>query len=326
MIQKIKVYVEGQAGTTGLQIHQRLADHPFVEVLIIDEALRKNEQARRELINAADVVFLCLPDVAAIEAAAMVAPDNRHTKIIDASTAHRVNPAWAYGLPEIKASQKQLILESQRTAVPGCHATAFILPLYPLVQAGIVPRDYPVTSHSITGYSGGGKQMIAEYTAEARQALYPDYDAPRQYALGLQHKHLPEMEKITGLAFPPAFSPIVGDFPRGLAVFTKLETRLLNKLENKAVTPQALHEYLTDYYQNQLFVKVMPFDPDLCLESPFFNVKACNETNRAEIFVFGNEQRMMLACRLDNLGKGASGAAIQNMNLMFGFPEDAGLN
>jgi N-acetyl-gamma-glutamyl-phosphate reductase len=214
MTAKIKVYVEGQSGTTGLKINERLAAHPYVEVMKIEEERRKDPHARREMINSADVVFICLPDDAAREAANMVAEDNRKTRLIDASTAHRTHSDWTYGLPELSRQAREEIQSSRRVAVPGCHATAFILPLYPLVKQGIVPVDYPIASHSITGYSGGGKQLIAEYTDVQRQALYPDHDAPREYALGQKHKHLPEMQKAAGLAFIPSFSPIVADYIR----------------------------------------------------------------------------------------------------------------
>lgn len=325
MFQKIKVYVDGQSGTTGLQIHRRLNNHPCVELIKIPEEKRKDNQLRREIMNSVDVVFLCLPDSAAKEAATFIDLENSRTRLIDASTCHRTDPAWVYGLPEISEEQREKIKTSRRVSVPGCHSTAFILPLYPLVQKGIVPADYPVSSHSLTGYSGGGKQMIAEYTDPQRAVKYPDYDAPRQYALEQKHKHLPEMQKYTGLAYPPAFSPIVGDFERGLAVFTPLHSRLLPAFHGKRVTPELVHQVLADHYRGQQFVEVMPFNPAMCLESGFFNVKACNNTNRAEIFVFGNEDRIMLTCRIDNLGKGASGAAVQNMNLMCGFPEELGL-
>lgn len=321
MTAKIKVYVEGQSGTTGLKINERLAAHPYVEVLKIDEARRKDPDARRAMINSADVVFICLPDAAARETVSMVAKDNHRTCLIDASTAHRTHSDWTYGLPELSREAREAIRSSRQVAVPGCHASAFILPLYPLVKQGIVPADYPIASHSITGYSGGGKQMIAEYTDAQRQVLYPDHDAPREYALGQKHKHIPEMQKAAGLAFSPSFSPIVGDFERGLAVFTPLQTRLLKQ----HLTPAEVHQILEAYYQGQTFVKVMPFVQDLCIDSAYFNVKACNNTNRAEIFVFGNSEQILLACRLDNLGKGASGAAVQNMNLMNGFPETLSL-
>jgi N-acetyl-gamma-glutamyl-phosphate reductase len=324
MKERIKVYVDGQAGTTGLQIQERLSNHPFVEILRIAEKDRRDEERRRERINEAHIVFLCLPEEAAIRAAALVAPDNRVTRLIDASTAHRVQPHWVYGLPELSSETREAIAAAARVANPGCHATAFLLSVSPLTAAGILPRDYPVSCHSITGYTGGGKSMIAEYEDPQRQERYPDYDAPREYALGQNHKHLPEMWKYSGLAFAPAFSPIVGNFPRGLAVFTHLETRLLNVPQGKA-GPRLVWETLAKHYEGCRMVKVMPHEDGGLEGTGYLNVKACNDTDRAEIFVLGKAERITLACRLDNLGKGASGAAIQNMNIMMGLPEDTAL-
>ena len=322
---QFNVYVDGQAGTTGLQIIQRLSGHPNVCLLTIPEEDRKNEEARRHYINRADVVFLCLPDDAAVEAVTLIEPGNDRTKIIDASTAHRVHPDWVYGLPELSAARREAVRGASRVANPGCHATAFLLPISPLVERGLVPADYPVACHSVTGYTGGGKPMIAEYEHTRRAELYPDYDAPREYALGQTHKHLPEMFRYSGLAYAPAFSPIVADFPRGLAVFTPLAVRLLNA-PGKAVSPQALWEALAERYSGSLMVRVMPYDGGAaCDGKGYVDAMACNDTDRAEIFVLGNDERVTLACRLDNLGKGAGGAAIQNMNLMMGLPEDAGL-
>ena len=210
------VYVDGQAGTTGLQILERLSVHPNVRILQIPEEDRKDTEARRRYINDARIVILCLPDPAAEEAVTLIDPDNHTTGIIDASTAHRVHKGWVYGLPELSAEVREGIARSARVANPGCHATAFLLPLSPLVGAGIVPADYPVSCHSITGYTGGGKQMIEEYEGPDRKTLYADYDAPRGYGLGQAHKHLPEMFAYSGLRHPPSFSPIVADFPAGL--------------------------------------------------------------------------------------------------------------
>ncbi len=314
---KYKIYVDGQAGTTGLKINERLANHPYVEVLKIAEDKRKDLAERKRLINEADIVFLCLPDAASIEAVSLINPDNNHTKIIDASTAHRTNPGWAYGIPELSPEQREKISSSNRVAVPGCYASSFILPLYPLVKADIIPKDYPITSHGISGYSGAGKSAIAEYTDENMEEKYPTYVAPRHYALGLTHKHIPEMQKIVGLEYAPIFSPIIANYLEGLAVATQIHTRLLPK----KYTPQEIHAFLEDYYKDAHFVKVMPFNNSMCLDSKFFNPIACNNTNNAEIFVFGNDDQIMLLTRLDNLGKGASGAAVQNMNIMLGLDE-----
>lgn len=320
-MKKYTVYVDGQAGTTGLKINERLNDHPYVEIIKIDEDKRKDLNERKKLINAADVVFLCLPDAAAIEAVSLVEPNNTHTKILDASTAHRTNKNWVYGIPELSAAARNKIAHATRVAVPGCYASSFILPLYPLVQNNIIPKDYPIVSYGLSGYSGAGKSAISEYTDPELATAHPTYLAPRPYALDLMHKHVPEMQKITGLTYPPIFSPIVNNYYKGLCVTTAIHTRLLSK----KFTPKALHNYLSSYYANQNFVKVMPFDPALCLDDRFFNPLACNDTNMAEIFVFGNDEQILLVTRLDNLGKGASGAAIQNMNIMLGLDETLAL-
>ena len=324
-METIDVFIDGQEGTTGLQIVQRLEAHPFVRVQRIPDEARKDEAARRQYINRAGFVFLCLPDPAAVEAASLVAPDNRDTRIVDASTAHRVHPDWVYGLPELSAGGREAIADAKRVANPGCHATAFLLSVRPLVEAGWIPVDYPVSCHSITGYSGGGKAMIREYEDPARATLYPDYDAPREYALGQAHKHLPEMFAHSSLAYPPAFSPIVADYPRGLAVYIPLEARLLKNPGGK-VSPELVWETLASYYDGCQMVTVKPYeDGILCDGKAYVDAMACNGTDRAELFVLGNRERMTIVCRLDNLGKGAAGAAIQNMNLMMGFPEATGL-
>lgn len=318
---KFNIYVDGQAGTTGLKINERLVNHPYVNILAIDEDKRKDYNARKDMINSADIVFLCLPDDAAREAVSMIEPDNTKTKIIDASTAHRTNPDWTYGIPELSKKSREQIAVSKRTSVPGCYATAFILPMYPLVQSGIVPADYPVTCHGISGYSGAGKPMIAEYNHPDRETLYPYHGSPRHYGLGLTHKHIPEMQQKTGLKYAPLFSPIIADYYKGLAVSLQFHTRLLGK----SVSPLEVHQYLSDYYAGQTFVKVMDFNPTKCLDEAFFNPLACNDTNNAEIFVFGNDEQIMITTRLDNLGKGASGAAVQNMNIMLGLDETISL-
>lgn len=310
---KYRVFVDGQEGTTGLKIRDYLSARTDIDVLQIDPEKRKDEDARRVLLNEADLVFLCLPDVAARESASLVT--NSKTRIIDASTAHRTDPDWTYGLPELDRRQRERIRESKRVAVPGCHATGLILALYPLVQEGLVPRDYPVTCSSITGYSGGGRSMIAEY--EGRDSGRSDLRAPRHYALGLDHKHLPEMQQVLGLTHPPIFTPVVADYYKGMAVSTPLFPRLLSK----PVTADDVRSMLSDYYAGDRFVRVMPSH-----KAKFFNLEECNNTNMVDIFVFGNDDRILLLSRLDNLGKGASGAAVQNMNLMLGLPETMGLD
>lgn len=312
---KYKIFVDGQEGTTGLEIHERLAKRDDLEILLIDPEKRKDPEARRALLDESDVSFLCLPDVASKESASLVTSET--TRLIDASTAHRTDPAWTYGLPELSPKHREAVAGSRRVSVPGCHATASVLALYPLVEAGIVPRDYPVSITSVTGYSGGGRKLIARY-----RDFGESLQSPRHYALGLTHKHLPEITAHAGLEFPPVFVPIVDNYYRGLAVSIPLEPRLLPK----RMTASDVREFLAEHYSGQRFVRVMPFDLDANLEEGFFNVEACNLTNRADVFVFGNDERILLMVRLDNLGKGASGAAVQCMNIMLGLDEGAGLD
>jgi len=313
-----KVFVDGQEGTTGLQIRERLASHGGVRVLEIEPDRRKDVARRRELVNEADAVFLCLPDTAARESVALVDPGNSRTRVIDASTAHRIADGWVYGLPELAPGQRDAIRASRRVAVTGCHAAGFILALAPLVRAGLVPADYPVACHSLTGYSGGGKSMIADYdAARDSRAL----DAARLYALGLAHKHLPEMRAYTGIAHAPVFVPIVDNFYKGMAVSLPLHLRLLAPGASRA----RLHEALAAHYAGERFVRVMPLDADANTQGGFFDALGCNDTNRCDLFVFGNDERALVVARLDNLGKGASGAAVQCMNLMLGFDEGTAL-
>ena len=313
---KYKVFVDGQEGTTGLRIHDYLSKREDIEVLSIKSENRKDIESRRILLNEADIVFLCLPDIAAKESVSLVS--NSKTRIIDASTAHRTDSNWTYGIPELNKSQRDEIRNSYRVSVPGCHATGFVMSLYPLVNAGLVPREYPITCSSITGYSGGGKNMIEWY----QKGHFKNADSPKHYALKLNHKHLPEMQKVTGLAYPPVFTPIISNFYKGMAVSIPLLPRLLNK----KVTAAEVHKFLSEYYAAEPFVKVMSLEVDNYLEDGFLDAEGCNDTNRIDIFVFGNEEQILLTARLDNLGKGASGAAIQNMNLMLGVDERIGLS
>lgn len=316
---RAKVFVDGQEGTTGLRIHEVLAGRSDVEVLQIDPERRKDPAERARLLNAADVAFLCLPDVAAKESAALVT--NPRTCVIDASTAHRTDPAWAFGLPELRAGQREALRQARRIANPGCHASAFILLLRPLVDAGLVPPGLPVSATSLTGYSGGGKKMIADYEAAARPGGDPRFMSPRPYALALAHKHIPEMMAHTGLATRPVFLPVVGPFYKGLAVTVPLHLSQLAPGTDGA----ALHRALTAHYAGERFVRVMPLsDPDTLAEG-FFDVQACNDTNRVDLFVFGAADQAVLIARLDNLGKGASGAAVQAMNVHLGVDEGLGL-
>ena len=314
---KYRVFVDGQEGTTGLKIHDYLSVRPDIEVLKIDPDKRKDKEARKALLNEADIVFLCLPDTVARESVSLIT--NEGTRIIDPSTAHRVHPNWTYGLPELNKLQRERIRESKRVAVPGCHATGFILALYPLVQEAIVPKDYPVVCHSTTGYTGGGRSMIAEY--ENAISAVDKLRSPRHYALGLNHKHIPEMQKVTGLENPPIFTPVVSNYYKGMAVSIPLFPHLLNK----KVAPADVVSVLSEYYDGEEFVRVIPADIEDYLDNGFLNLEECNNTNRVDIFVFGNADRILLLSRLDNLGKGASGAAVQNMNLMLGIDERTGL-
>ena len=311
-----KVFVDGQEGTTGLKIFEYLSRRTDVEVLRIEEAKRKDLDERRRLINASDVTFLCLPDVASRESASLV--ENGNTVLIDASTAFRTHADWAYGLPELAPAQRERLRTAKRIAVPGCHASAFVLAMRPLVDAGFVKPEFAAHAYSITGYSGGGKKMIADY--EAAQPN-PKLQSPRAYALALGHKHLPEMAAHTGLAAAPIFTPIVGPFYKGLAVTTYFTPEQLGK----RVGPRDVQALFAERYADEAFVRVAPFDAQDNLDEGFFDVQANNDTNRVDLFVFGNEERFVTVARLDNLGKGASGAAIQCMNLSIGADEQSGL-
>lgn len=312
---KYAVYVDGQEGTTGLRINEYLAQRSDIEVLRIDADKRKDPAERARLLNAADVAFLCLPDAASREAAAMV--NNPNTCLIDASTAHRTAPGWAFGLPELAAGQREAIRAYKRIANPGCHASAFILALRPLVDAGLLSADARVSATSITGYSGGGKSMIAEYEAGGNALL----KSPRPYALGLAHKHLPEMMAHTGLTTAPVFMPIVADFYKGLAVTVPLHLSQLRA----GTTPQQVRDALAAHYEGERFIQVKPLRDADTLASGFFDVQACNDSNRVDLFVFGSETQILVMARLDNLGKGASGAAVQSMNVHLGVDEALGL-
>ena len=309
------IFVDGQEGTTGLRIHEMLARRSDVQVLRIDADKRKDAAERARLLNAADVAFLCLPDAAAREAAALVT--NPNTCVIDASTAHRTVPGWTYGLPELATGQRDKLRSAKRISNPGCHATAFVVLLRPLVDAGLVAADALISATSITGYSGGGKQMIAQYEAGGDVRL----QSPRPYGLALHHKHLPEMAAHTGLALPPVFMPVVANFYKGLAVSVPLHLGQL-KL---GTTPAMLQQALAAHYAGERFINVMPLSDPATLEGGFFDVQACNDTNRCDLFVFANDRQVLLLSRLDNLGKGASGAAVQAMNLHLGLDEGLGL-
>ncbi len=309
---KTKVYIDGQSGTTGLQIYDRIGQREDLELLRIPEELRHDPDERKKYLNSADIVFLCLPDEGAREAVSFI--DDPNVRVIDASTAHRTNPDWTYGYPELSKAQREAIRTSKRVANPGCHATGFISTTAPLVAMGVIPKDYPMSCYSLTGYSGGGKKMIAEYEAEGRSELL---DAPGIYGLNLQHKHLPEMQTVTGLAYPPVFMPIVDDYYKGMATTIMLQNRLLPGQPSA----EEICAKLADYYRDEHFVSVVPFGEN---DSKLYANKLAG-TNRLEIVVCGHEEQTTVTALFDNLGKGASGAAVQNMNIMLGLPEETGL-
>ncbi|MCD8342638.1 MAG: N-acetyl-gamma-glutamyl-phosphate reductase [Clostridiales bacterium] len=302
---KPKVYIDGQAGTTGLQIYQRLGARTDIDLLTISTELHRDVAERKRLMNQADLVFLCLPDAAAVEVVALV--ENPATRIIDASTAHRTNPAWVYGYPELRPGQREAIRQAKRVANPGCHATGFISAVAPLVQAGVLsPSDF-VACYSLTGYSGGGKGMIGDYEAADRpEAL----SAPALYGLNLNHKHVPEMQTICGLETAPCFTPVVDDYYKGMAT-----TVLLPK------PAKVVHKALTQHYAGQAMVSVAPLGNPGKL---YANALAGLDT--LTLWVCGTEERCTVTALFDNLGKGASGAAVQNMNLMLGFRETESLH
>jgi N-acetyl-gamma-glutamyl-phosphate reductase len=305
------VYIDGKSGTTGLQIYDRLGSRSDIQLLLIPEEQRRDPALRKEYLNRADLVFLCLPDQAAREAVSLI--ENPGTRVIDASTAHRVNPDWAYGFPELSYERRQHIANAGRVANPGCHATGFISIVYPLVKLDILPADTPLTAFSLTGYSGGGKNMIAEYEAPDRDAAL---DAPRQYGLNGNHKHLPEMQQVCGLTEAPVFCPIVDQYYKGMEVSIPLHGSQVH-----GYTPEQIRDMLFEYYRNTALITVA----EEVATNGFLSANQFAGTNQLEITVCGNKDRMVLVSRFDNLGKGASGAAVQNMNLMLGFPETEGL-
>ncbi len=303
---KPKVYIDGKEGTTGLQIYDRLSGRDDIELLLIDEDKRKDTDERRKFLNAADIVFLCLPDAAAKEAVSLI--ENQNTRVIDASTAHRTNPDWDYGFAELSKAHRMAITDSKRVANPGCHASGFIASVYPLVAHDVVPADYAFTCSSLTGYSGGGKKMIAEYEDAERDLKH---DSERIYGLNLHHKHLPEMIYVCGLMQPPVFVPVVGDFYKGMAT-----TVMLPGLDAKCV-----HEALSKHYEGQKLVTVAPLGGD----EPVIYANTLAGHDSLRLIVCGHEEQTIVTALFDNLGKGASGAAVQNMNIMLGLEETTGL-
>ena len=313
---KTKIYIDGSEGTTGLRIFERMAGREDIELLTIDPALRKDTSERKKLINASDITFLCLPDAAAKEAVSLI--DNDNTRIIDASTAHRTADGWAFGFPELSIAHREAIATGKRVANPGCHATGFISIAYPLVKADVIASDEQLSCFSLTGYSGGGKKMIAQYEGEARDAAL---DSPRPYGLTQQHKHLPEMQKIAGLSKPPIFTPIVADYYAGMLVGIPLGADQLHGTKTLA----GLHECLSDAYAGQKLVHVLPLGTQADAGG-FLAANARGGWDGLELIITGNDERMTVFALFDNLGKGASGAAIQSMNLMIGCDEAKGLN
>lgn len=306
-----KIFIDGSAGTTGLRIYERLSARSDIELMILSEELRKNTEARREALNSADIAFLCLPDAAALEAVSLV--ENKNTAIIDTSTAHRTNPDWAYGFPELCGGKnREKIKNSKRIANPGCHASGFVALVEPLVNAGLIKKDAKLSCFSLTGYSGGGKKMIAEYEAAGPDPLL---GAPRMYALSQQHKHLKEMAAVCSLENQPVFCPIVSNFYSGMEVTVSL---FADQLKGNIADVAELY---SNYYNNGL-VRFNAWAD----ESGFMSAAAFSGRDDMEITVSGNDERIILVSRFDNLGKGASGAAIQNMNILLGANEAEGLN
>ena len=316
------VFVDGQEGTTGLCIHELLQGREELELILINPDKRKDPEERARLLNEADVAVLCLPDDAAREAVSWV--KNPKTRIIDASTAHRTAPDWDYGIPELSPRHREAVRGSNRVSNSGCYAAGFVTAIYPLVAAGILSPDERLACFGVSSYSGAGKKLIAQYEASERGSVPPATDhlkGNRAYALGLQHKHLPEMAQMSGLRTPPLFSPSVGDFARGMLVSVPLFSHQLGGASAKDV-----HSLLAAHYQGEPFVRVTPMGAGWLEESGnFLDATGCNNTNRLDLCVFGQGDQVLLVSRLDNLGKGASGGVVQCMNLMLGLPETTGL-
>lgn len=311
-----KVFIDGKEGTTGLKIFQRFENRTDLEILLISEEKRKDLSERAKLINSSDFTFLCLPDDAAKESVSLCT--NPKVKIIDASTAHRTNSDWAYGFPELSAEFRNKIEHSSRVAVPGCYASGFASIVYPLIKNNIIAPDYPVVCHAVSGYSGAGKKAIAQYEAADRNS---SLDSPRLYALTQEHKHLPEMQKISGLSYKPIFNPYVCDYFQGMTVTIGFYTRLMQK----KLTGQELTQIYQEHYNSSNFVKCADFLGEGILDDPFIPANTLAQTNNMQLFVYGNQERLVVTSRFDNLGKGASGAAVQCMNIMMGIDERTGL-
>lgn len=312
-----KIFIDGREGTTGLGIFNRISERKDLDIIILSEEKRKDREARRQALNSCDIAILCLPDAASREAVEMI--ENPDVIVIDASTAHRTSPGWTYGLPELSSAQYEAIKTSKRIAVPGCHASGFITLVRPLIECGALNADVLLSCYSLTGYSGGGKKMIAEYEGKERAG---ELDAPRQYALSQEHKHLKEMRAITGLKREPLFSPIVADYYSGMTV----SVPVYNEFLKEANTPLKLQSFFADFYAGQQFVQVAPVGAEEELHGKMLAGNGCAGWDGLKIYITGNGERTVLSAQFDNLGKGASGAAIQCLNVMLGCAEDKGLN
>ena len=313
-----RVFIDGQAGTTGLELASHLANRPDLELIVIDGALRKDQNRRRELSNAADVVVLCLPDEAAIEAVALI--DNPDTRVLDASTAHRVADGWVYGLPELCPGQRDRIRGAKRISNPGCYPTGFLLSVRPLIDAGVLPAALPLSMHAVSGYSGGGRSMIDAY--RARDAEGPEARFPaRSYGLTLAHKHVPEMHRYSGTARVPLFVPMVAHYYKGMLDHVPLFNAELEGIAHA----KDVHAMLEQRYRDEPCITVLPFAGGDALDNGYLSATAANGTNRVDMLVFGDATRTLIVTRYDNLGKGAAGAAVQNLNLLLGAPELCGL-
>ncbi|RXK01123.1 N-acetyl-gamma-glutamyl-phosphate reductase [Arcobacter sp. CECT 8986] len=312
---KFKIFVDGQYGTTGLKIHEMLENREEIELLTINEEDKKNDEVKKQLLNSADLVFLCLPDAASKHSVSLIS--NEKVKVIDASTAHRTNPLWTYGVPELTPTQREKIKNSNRVCVPGCHASGLIIAMKPLVEKEILSKSHKLICHSITGFSGGGRGMIDDY----ENGKFDDIGGQRPYALALNHKHLPEMKYMLDLEEAPLFTPSVGNFKQGMLVMSYLVKK---DFKTKATRDDLIKLY-KDYYKGEDFINIIEENEEY-LDSGLLNPMKCNNTNTLEISLYENQTDMVVISRLDNLGKGASGAAVQCMNIMLGLDEKQGLN
>jgi N-acetyl-gamma-glutamyl-phosphate reductase len=315
----VKVFIDGQSGTTGLQIVERLNKHDSIQLVEIAKEKRKDPAEKKKILNSVDLVILCLPDEAARESVALIS--NTSVKILDASSAHRTAYNWVYGLPELEKEQRSRIEKSRFVSVPGCYPTGFVLAMAPLIKKGLVPADYPVSVHAVSGYSGGGRQLIEKYENREAEFGVNELNVFRPYGFQLKHKHIPEMQKYTGLEKPPVFLPSVGHFLQGMLVMVPISLASLTKQPRA----ESIVEILEERYRDEKYVRVYPFNDQDPLDEGFLTPLTCNGSNRVDLMVHGHESQIVIIARLDNLGKGASGAAVQNLNLMMGLNESTGL-